>query len=73
MLPFNPKIFLLNYATSVLNTETEKKKIQTLLQPALSNKLVIMTTTRLSSIKNADKIIVMDNDSVVEFGSHDQN
>jgi len=31
-----------------------------------------MTTTRLSSIKNADKIIIVDNDSIVVFGCHEQ-
>jgi len=65
----NPRILILDEATAALDTETEK-----LIQDAL-NKLVRGRTTiaiahRLSTLRNADKLLVLDKGRVAEFGTH---
>jgi len=70
-LLMNPKILLLDDSTSSVDTETEH-----LIQNAIAT-LVIGRTTfviaqRLSTVKRADKIIVMENGEIVEQGTHDE-
>lgn len=65
----NPRILILDEATASLDTETEK-----LIQDAL-NKLVVNRTTfaiahRLSTLRNADRLLVLDHGKVSEFGTH---
>ena len=65
----NPEILILDEATSSLDTVSEN-----LVQDAL-NKLMIGRTSlviahRLSTIQKADKIMVIDNGEIIEFGSH---
>ncbi|KAK4272055.1 hypothetical protein QN277_020655 [Acacia crassicarpa] len=66
-----PRILLLDEATSALDNESER-----VVQEALDNAAVGRTTTivahRLSTIRNADVIAVLQNGSLIEMGSHDE-
>lgn len=67
----NPKVLILDEATASVDTETEQS-----IQQAL-NQLVIGRTTlsiahRLSTLKNADKLIVIDDGKLTESGTHDE-
>ena len=58
-------------ATSALDTETEKIVQQTLRELS-KTKVVIIISHRLSSVRKADKIYVLDEGSVQENGSHEE-
>lgn len=65
----NPDVILLDEATSALDVETER-----LVQKAINqfkNKTVIAVAHRLSTIKDFDRIVVIDQHKIVEVGSHD--
>ena len=67
----NPRLLVMDEATSALDYNTEKQLCQNL-QSWAANRTVLFITHRLSSIKNSDSIVVMDNGSVVEQGTHDE-
>ena len=66
----NPKILILDDSTSSVDTQTEYE-IQQALDQLLENRTTFIITQRLSSIKKADYIIVLEDGVIAEEGSHD--
>ena len=69
-LLLNPKILILDDSTSSVDVDTEYE-IQKALSALFKNRTTIVITQRISTIRNADKIIVMDNGEIVEEGDHE--
>ena len=67
----NPPILVLDEATSALDNVTENY-IQDSLDELCKNRTTIVVAHRLSTIKNADEIIVMDRDGIEERGTHEE-
>jgi ATP-binding cassette, subfamily B, multidrug efflux pump len=65
-----PEILILDDSLSAVDTETEEK-ILSGLNDVTKNMTVIIATHRVSSAKTCDKILVLKNGSVLEFGSHE--
>ncbi|KAL1138969.1 hypothetical protein AAG570_009030 [Ranatra chinensis] len=67
----NPKILLLDEATSALDAESEHL-VQEALERIMKGRTVLTIAHRLSTVKNADQIAVLDQGKIVELGSYDQ-
>ena len=67
----DPEILLLDDCLSAVDTETEEIILNNLLQ-ICKNKTTIIVSHRVSSAKNADKIIILDNGKILQEGSHNQ-
>ena len=65
-----PEILILDEATSALDTESEDKIMTVVKELKAENKTVIMIAHRLSTVLNADRIVVMEKGKVLESGSH---
>jgi len=66
----NPPILLLDEATASVDTETEKL-IQGALEKLMANRTSFVIAHRLSTVRNADRIYVLEDGKVVEEGDHD--
>jgi subfamily B ATP-binding cassette protein MsbA len=66
----NAPILLLDEATSSLDSDSEKK-VQIALDKLIKNKTALVIAHRLSTVRNVDKIYVIDKGTVVEEGDHD--
>lgn len=67
----NPKILILDDSTSAVDTATDAK-IRRAFKEEIPNTTKIIISQRISSIKEADKIIVMDNGKIVGFDTHER-
>ncbi|HMM30582.1 MAG TPA: ABC transporter ATP-binding protein [Clostridia bacterium] len=67
----DPKIFVLDEATSSIDTETEQL-IQNAITRVLKDRTSFIVAHRLSTIRNADRILVIKNGKIAEMGSHRQ-
>ncbi len=67
----NPNLLILDEATSALDYDTEATVCHHL-QQTLTNKTVLFITHRLSTVRNADKIILMHRGLIAEEGSHEE-
>ena len=67
----NPKLLVMDEATSALDYETERKVCDNLLDN-LNDRTVFFITHRLSTIRNADMIVMLDKGAIVEVGTHDE-
>jgi ATP-binding cassette subfamily B multidrug efflux pump len=67
----DPAILLLDEATANIDSETEAL-IQEALEVLLADRTVLVVAHRLSTIKKADKILVLDKGEIIEEGNHDE-
>ena len=67
----NPNLLILDEATSALDYDTERQLCENLVQ-AFRRRTVFFITHRLSTIRSADRILMMDKGAVVEQGTHEQ-
>lgn len=67
----NPKILILDEATSSLDSESEKL-VQDALDTLMKGRTSVVIAHRLATIRNADKIIVLENGTIIEQGTHNE-
>jgi len=67
----NPKVMILDEATSSIDTKTEKD-IQAVISQLMKGRTSFVIAHRLSTIRNADLILVMKDGDIVEQGNHDE-
>ena len=67
----DPKILILDEATSAVDTETEQQ-IQEAISRLVHGRTVFAIAHRLSTLKNANRLLVIEDGQLVEFGTHDE-
>ncbi len=71
MVALNPRVLILDEATASLDSQTEEM-VQNGLSRLTESRTTLVIAHRLSTVRHADVILVMDHGQVVEYGSHDQ-
>jgi ATP-binding cassette subfamily B protein len=70
-LYFDPRILILDEATSALDSESEAL-VQEALDRAMKNRTVFVIAHRLSTVRNADRIIFLEKGTILESGTHEE-
>jgi ATP-binding cassette, subfamily B, multidrug efflux pump len=66
-----PKILILDDALSSVDTDTEERILRRL-RDIMSQRTTILVSHRISTVKNADQIIVLRGGQIIEHGTHDE-
>jgi ATP-binding cassette subfamily B protein len=67
----DPEVVILDEATSHLDNDSEAQ-VQAALETALEGRTAIVIAHRLSTVRNADRIAVLDGGRIAEIGTHDE-
>jgi len=67
----NPQLILFDEATSYIDSQTELR-IQQALDKLMQNRTALVVAHRLSTVRNADRIIVLNRGRIIETGPHDE-
>jgi ATP-binding cassette subfamily B protein len=67
----NPKVLILDEATASVDTQTERM-IQEALEQLVTGRTVFAIAHRLSTLRNADRLVVLDKGKIAEVGTHDE-
>ncbi len=67
----NPKILIMDEPTSALDAKSERK-VQEGIRKLISGRTTVIIAHRFSTVKNVDKIIVLDKNKIVEIGNHQE-
>lgn len=67
----NPRILILDEATSALDSESERL-VQAALEPLMQGRTSIIIAHRLSTVRKADKILVLEHGKITESGTHEE-
>jgi ATP-binding cassette subfamily B protein len=67
----NPRILILDEATSSLDTESEHL-VQKALEEQIGKRTTVIIAHRLSTVKRADKILVLENGKIIQIGRHEE-
>ena len=71
MIIADPSVIIFDESTSALDVHTEQR-LQIALEPILADKTIITIAHRLSTVKNAQKIYVLDDGRIVQSGTHEE-